>query len=197
MKKELNLTKGEKVIGVAIIAICIIAVISLLLNIFQWVNISSKNVEMRDMNFTIDNLTEQLIERENFSFYDVHDIFLLYSVLQGECNVCSITEKEHIIYTIFNRVYSNDFPRTISDVVNQPNQFQGFQPGKDYSLNYESLGIAYTLYMYYVNDNPYDWDDYNAEVLYFFNPERSTNTKFIDSIQNSRDLQYVGHHEFY
>jgi hypothetical protein len=58
------------------------------------------------------------------------DVEMLAKLVWGEARGCSVTEQAAVIWTVLNRVDSEDpiFPDTIQEVVTQPWQFIGYHP---------------------------------------------------------------------
>ncbi len=58
------------------------------------------------------------------------DVEMLAKLVWGEARGCSTTEQAAVIWTVLNRVDSEDpiFPDTIQEVVTQPWQFIGYDP---------------------------------------------------------------------
>ena len=61
---------------------------------------------------------------------DEADVEMLAKLVWGEARGCSVTEQAAVIWTVLNRVDSEDpvFPDTIEEVVTQPWQFVGYAP---------------------------------------------------------------------
>lgn len=70
------------------------------------------------------------------------DVEMLAKLVWGEARGCSTTEQAAVIWTVLNRVDSEDpiFPDTIQEVVTQPNQFHGYDP--DYPVEQDKVDLA-------------------------------------------------------
>lgn len=58
------------------------------------------------------------------------EVEMLAKLVWGEARGCTTTEQAAVIWTVLNRVDSEDpvFPDTIKEVVTQPSQFHGYDP---------------------------------------------------------------------
>jgi hypothetical protein len=71
------------------------------------------------------------------------DVEMLAKLVWGEARGCSTTEQAAVIWTVLNRVDSEDpyYPDTIQDVVTQPNQFHGYHPNHPVEQDKVELAI--------------------------------------------------------
>ena len=69
------------------------------------------------------------------------EVEMLAKLVWGEARGCSVTEQAAVIWTVLNRVDSEDpiFPDTIEGVVTQPNQFHGYDPDFPVEPEHEEL----------------------------------------------------------
>lgn len=71
-----------------------------------------------------------LVEPVEETILNEADVEMLAKLVWGEARGCSTTEQAAVIWTVLNRVDSEDpiFPDTIQEVVTQPWQFIGYDP---------------------------------------------------------------------
>jgi hypothetical protein len=71
------------------------------------------------------------------------DVEMLAKLVWGEARGCSTTEQAAVIWTVLNRVDSEEpyFPHTIQEVVTQPNQFHGYHPNHPVEQDKVELAI--------------------------------------------------------
>jgi len=65
-------------------------------------------------------------------------------VVEGECAECSVIEKELVCAVILFRLYTPEFPKNIDSIIQQKNQFHGFE-APQYCFNSETYEIAKKL----------------------------------------------------
>ena len=53
------------------------------------------------------------------------EITPLASIINAECGTCEVREMIMVGLVVLNRVHAEEFPRTISEVIQQDNQFEG------------------------------------------------------------------------
>lgn len=70
------------------------------------------------------------------------DVEMLAKLVWGEARGCTTTEQAAVIWTVLNRVDSEDpiYPDTIQEVVTQPHQFHGYDP--DYPVEQDKVDLA-------------------------------------------------------
>lgn len=70
------------------------------------------------------------------------DVEMLAKLVWGEARGCTITEQAAVIWTVLNRVDSEDplYPDTIQEVVTQPSQFHGYDP--NHPLEQDMVNLA-------------------------------------------------------
>ncbi len=118
------------------------------------------------------------------------DYEVLTRIVQAESGGCDIKGRILIANVIFNRVRSDDFPDTISDVVYQKSQFS---PVSDGSMNSCTVTDATVEAV----DRALAGEDYSEGALYFMNRElsRSHNVTWFD--QKLTYLFEYDRHEFF
>jgi spore germination cell wall hydrolase CwlJ-like protein len=62
--------------------------------------------------------------------WDYEDSYLLAKIAMAEAEGCNIRTKTLVIMTILNRVWSDEFPDTIEEVIFQENQFSPINNGR-------------------------------------------------------------------
>lgn len=55
--------------------------------------------------------------------YSEEEIYLLERVVESECHGADFDSKTHVAAVVLNRVNNERFPETLTEVINQPNQF--------------------------------------------------------------------------
>ena len=55
--------------------------------------------------------------------YSEEEIYLLERVVESECHGADFDSKTHVAAVVLNRVENDRFPETLTEVINQPNQF--------------------------------------------------------------------------
>ena len=108
----------------------------------------------------------------NNTYFDDYEMTLMCAVVSSETGYCDDVMQKAVAHTIINRVNSDMFPNTISEVLNQPGQYTaidnyyngyfrpGLEPGSDawnhtMDLCYEALNeydFTYNAYAYYNPD---------------------------------------------
>ena len=111
---------------------------------------------------------------------------MLMKIAMAEAEGESVEGKALVMLVVLNRVWSDDFPDTIEEVIFQPKQFSPVTEGGRYYTTepneecYEALGLVMN-----------GWDE-SRGALYFESCERSS--------WHSENLEYlyqVGNHKFY
>lgn len=62
--------------------------------------------------------------------WDADDSYLLAKIAMAEAEGCNIQTKTLVILTVLNRVWLDEFPNSIRDVIYQPNQFSPISNGR-------------------------------------------------------------------
>lgn len=124
---------------------------------------------------------EKMIVKTDHSLHD--NAVKIAKVIQSECKDCSDVDKLLIGSSILNRMDNINFPKSINNVINQPNQYT---KSKSYSEHDKQLAVC--LLENYFRD---------CEVIYFFNPKTATNSNFIRKIRRNTLIMKTKHHEYY
>jgi N-acetylmuramoyl-L-alanine amidase len=98
---------------------------------------------------------------------------LLAAAINSECGICSFREKMLVGSVIMNRVNHDDFPNNIYEVIYQDKQFDGVQSSNFYPTE-STVKVANIILTTGV---------YDSNVLYFYNPELSTNKPFLEAMK--------------
>ncbi len=95
----------------------------------------------------------------------MRDLLCLALTIFLEARGEPIDGQYHVGAVVLNRVYATDFPDTVCEVVHQPNQFATtfIEEGTPEERTTAAL-VAVDLYYNYVP---------NAEVLWFYNPDKA------------------------
>lgn len=67
-------------------------------------------------------------EQEENEDHDPETLMALARTVWGKARGCSATEQAAVVWCVLNRVDSPDFPDDLLEVVQQPNQFSGYDP---------------------------------------------------------------------
>lgn len=118
--------------------------------------------------------------------WDAEESQMLMKIAMAEAEGESVEGKALVMLVVLNRVWSEDFPDTIEEVIFQPEQFSPVTEGGRYYTTepdeecYEALGMVMN-----------GWDE-SRGALYFESCEKSS--------WHSENLEYlyqVGNHKFY
>ncbi len=118
--------------------------------------------------------------------WDADDSQMLLKIAMAEAEGESVEGKALVILVVLNRVWSDDFPGTIEEVIFQPKQFSPVKEGGRYYTTepneecYEALELVMS-----------GWDE-SYGALYFESCERSSWHS-----ENLEFLYQVGNHKFY
>lgn len=101
-----------------------------------------KEAELVQVPLPMQTVAKAEIEEVPEVMIDEADVEMLAKLVWGEARGCSVTEQAAVIWTVLNRVDSEDpvFPDTIQGVVTQPNQFHGYDP--DYPVEPDKAELA-------------------------------------------------------
>lgn len=113
------------------------------------------------------------------------DYELLKRIVQAEAGVCDTKGRILVANVIMNRVRSEEFPDTISEVVYQKSQFSPVDDGRLYSCEVTQETVEAV-------DRALAGEDYSQGALYFMNRSRSRshNVSWFD-----RNLTYLFQHD--
>jgi hypothetical protein len=86
--------------------------------------------EIEPVQVPMQTVVEQVVEAVPEVVINETDVEMLAKLVWGEARGCTTTEQAAVIWTVLNRVDSEDpvFPDTIQEVVTQPWQFIGYDP---------------------------------------------------------------------
>lgn len=118
--------------------------------------------------------------------WDAEDSQMLLKIAMAEAEGESVEGKALVMLVVLNRVWSDDFPGTIEEVIFQPKQFSPVAEGGRYYTTepneecYEALELVMS-----------GWDE-SYGALYFESCERSSWHS-----ENLEFLYQVGNHKFY
>lgn len=130
---------------------------------------------------------------EHSTDWDAYESYLLARIAMAEAEGESTEGKAMVIRTVLNRVWNDDFPGTIEDVIFEIKdgvfQFSSVMPGERY-WNVEPNEDCYkALYMVMVDH----WDE-SEGALYF---EAVSNGEGTWHSKNLEYIKTVGNHNFY
>lgn len=137
-------------------------------------------------------LQDKINKRTHNSGYYVNDeeYEMLCKICEAEATGEGLDGKVLVANCIFNRIYDNNFPNTIKDVIFEKKQFSPIIDGRYYKVEVTQETIqAVDLVLEYM--------DYSQGALYFFNRVGSSekNKKWFDN--NLEYLFTYGGHEFF
>lgn len=132
-------------------------------------------------------------KEEHSTDWDAYESYLLARIAMAEAEGESTEGKAMVIRTVLNRVWDDDFPGTIEDVIFEIKdgvfQFSSVMPGERY-WNVEPNEDCYkALYMVMVDH----WDE-SEGALYF---EAVSNGEGTWHSKNLEYIKTVGNHNFY
>lgn len=132
-------------------------------------------------------------KEEHSTDWDAYESYLLARIAMAEAEGESTEGKAMVIRTVLNRVWDDDFPGTIEDVIFEIKdgvfQFSSVMPGERY-WNVEPDADCYkALYMVMVDH----WDE-SEGALYF---EATSNGEGTWHSKNLEYIKTVGNHNFY
>lgn len=153
MKRNLTL---REVWGLAIFSwlLAISAIVILLVGVLYGVEIRKKTTVVWEKIYFIDlagvkeeaKVEVEEIEEEPIVQYVIDatpsDIDLMARVVMSESSILSAEGKRAVAETIVNRVLSEDFPNTISEVIFQPNAYSTHWNGSPTAECYEAVRLA-------------------------------------------------------
>jgi hypothetical protein len=93
---------------------------------------------------TVRNATDApLVEHITMYRPDTCEIEMLAKVTWGEARGCSRTQQAAVMWSVFNRVDSPQWPDTVAEVIVQPGQFAGWN--ERHPVTDELLDLAYEV----------------------------------------------------
>lgn len=121
-----------------------------------------------------------LVEATNPPIIDDYgEAITLASIINAECGTCETREMIMVGLVVLNRVHAEEFPRTISAVIQQDNQFEGVDT-EHYKPTEKTYKIAVELIQSY---NSFSGGKYK-QIKYFYHPDKATDHKFIRQMRN-------------
>lgn len=106
------------------------------------------------------------------------EVIPLAAIINAECGTCEEREMIMVGLVVLNRLHSEEFPRTISEVIQQDNQFEGVDT-EHYKPTEKSYKIAVEL-MHSYNS----FRGKYKSIKYFYHPDKATDRKFIKQMRN-------------
>lgn len=118
------------------------------------------------------------------------DYEVLKKIVEAEAGICDMKGRILVADVVINRVKSEGFPDTVTDVVYQKSQFSPVYDGRLKSCRVSSETIEAV-------DRALAGEDYSQGALYFMNRKLSSsrNVRWFD--RNLTYLFYHDHHEFF
>lgn len=141
-----------------------------------------------------------------------NDVLLLTCVINSESHGESFQDKLRVGTVIMNRIKSSGFPNDLYDVIYQQNQFSGIDSdlfcfnisyrdivgqGRQEDYSYKELIELKNNYDSYLAAKKIlaGHREFNDNVLFFYNPNTSTNKKFIAS-KKGKVVVHGDNHDF-
>lgn len=147
------------------------------------INVNNKGDESRDL-FIIDNETAEVFK--SFKITN-QDIYLMAQVVYGESRGESFDGKVAVASVILNRLVSNKFPDSVSEVIYQPSAFSCIT-GKSINIKPDSASFD-AVYTALAGKDP------TSKSTFFYNPQIS-NSDWINKT-NKKDVIRIGNHVFF
>jgi len=199
--KRLTKTADSSILSVFLLS----STIMLMIGIVKLVSIEDVIGDYQQRNIIHININEDVQERNQEVLGPPHivdrpantqkiDVQLLARLINSESIGENLADKLLVGSVVLNRIADPRFPGTMTEVIYQKNQFSGiytnwFRYSKKTRGDRESIKAAEILASY----GPVD-----STILYFLNPETSTNTRWVNTIENHFQLVVSGrHHDFY
>lgn len=104
--------------------LCFTGIIGIIMIVYFYVNYGSENYEYIPQVQYID-IVRYATEQEQME-HDIEELEMIAKTVYGEASGCSLTEQAAVIWCILNRVDDDRFPNNITDVIEQENQFSGY-----------------------------------------------------------------------
>jgi Cell wall hydrolyses involved in spore germination len=145
------------------------------------ININNKEDESRDL-FIIDNETAEVFKSFNITNKDIH---LMAQVVYGESRGESFDGKVAVASVILNRLISDKFPDSVSEVIYQPNAFSCITD-KNIKPDQTSFDAVYKALSGY---------DPTSNSTFFYNPQISSSDWIYKA--NKKDVIKIGNHTFF
>ncbi len=117
-----------------------------------------------------------------------HDIIYLSSIINAEADPYDTTDMYLIGSTVLNRMDNNDFPGDLDSVIIQKGQYHGYKT-KFFFRTPLTDSISARL----LRD-----ENRNCQVLYFFNPKKAKDNKFVDKLKSTHTfITSTAAHEYF
>jgi len=143
------------------------------------INLIKKSQNLEEIRCQTDNQTN--INSDKIK--DSINIQAMADVVWGECSICSEQEQDSIFQTIVNRSHSIYYPSNIIDVIESPNQYQGYNPVLNPNLSKDIKTRAKRFYK----------ENKKTEIIFFM----SNYPKFIRKYEFVIGKPSGFHHNFY
>lgn len=141
---------------------------------------------INDDNFNYNNAL--LVESSNFFTITKTDIDLMAEIVFAESRGEPFDGKVAVASVILNRLYSSDFPDSISAIVYEKNAFSCINQNSD-ALNYTDSEAYDAVYSALNGNDPTDG------ALYFYNP-KTASSKWMKNTQKNSCIK-IGNHVFF
>jgi N-acetylmuramoyl-L-alanine amidase len=113
----------------------------------------------------------------------------LCRTVEAEAGICGYEEKVLVADVILNRVESTDFPSTITEVIEQPHQFQVYANDRvlEVEVTYDTIRAVKTSIR----------GDKRSESLYFCNYEIIDDSKkaWFDELELITSMEYMNYYK--
>lgn len=117
-----------------LICICVVVFIIGFLIIY----VDKKSEKNKEQNIQYIEKIRYATEQEQIE-HDREELEMIAKLVYGEARGCSKTEQAAVIWCVLNRVDSPDFPKNITDVITQKNQFSGYNENNPVYEEYVEL----------------------------------------------------------
>ena len=111
---------------------------------------------------TVSILSTSCISKYYYKKVNTGDIDLLTNIISAECLQCDSLEKSLVGSVIINRIFSEDFPNSMREVIFDKDQFHGIN-NPQFKYDCESYVIATKLIL---------GCNRNTEILYFYKGDK-------------------------
>jgi Cell wall hydrolyses involved in spore germination len=140
-----------------------------------------EQVEIIEVEEVIEPVVEAPISSYNLSQSEINYLAqLVYSEANGE----SQQGKEAVVHVVLNRINHNEFPNTVTEVIQQPRQFDNAHAISSYPITESNLA-AVTSALY--------GTDITWGAIFFYNPAIGNSTFFNTRTQTTS----IGGHSFF
>lgn len=115
------------------------------------------------------------------------EISLIEKTVQHEVGNFSNLYKQYVAEIIYNRLYSDEFPNTVEEVLFQEGQFSNINNWINDSELIPNEDVIAVVEEVFTNDNP------SHDCTYYYNPELSSNSA-VQWFEYSGDVKFVFSH---